>query len=262
MIPFSYSDYTISDKIDLTVIDIEHLTGEVESILDNSFVKICEGNSGSDLPTVKKLVANLYASKNDNWIMGATAEFFIHLYVGLCGFKQECLFLNLEEGSIKKGFDGYYSHNGIEWLMESKSGLIGNADVSHAAKVQLAMNDLENKVTGNDKKRKKGVPNNPWRNAYSHANLYDVGTAEKIRQNIKFLSDDFINGRFHSIDEFNTMPCGTVYLSGVWSPPSHQSVLAEIIAVSDKLKGKKIHAVCVTSKSINLFKSYIAQEAL
>lgn len=261
MIPFNYSDYKISDKINLTVIDIEHLTGEINSILDDNFVFICEGNSGSDLPTVKRLVTNLYASKNDNWIMGATAEFFVHLYVGLCGFKQECLFLNLEEGSIKKGFDGYYSQDGIEWLMESKSGLIGNANVSHAAKVQLAMNDLEDKVTGNDKKRKKGVPNNPWRNAYSHANLYDIGTAEKIRKNIKSLSDDFTNGRFHSIDEFNTMPCGTVYLSGVWNPPNHQSVLNEIKVVSDRLKGRKIHAICVTHKSIDLFKSYIAQGA-
>lgn len=90
MIPFSYSDYTVSDKIGLTVIDIEHLTGEVESILDDSFVKICEEDSGSDLSTVKKLVANLYVSKNYNWITGATAEFFVHLYVGPCGFKQEC----------------------------------------------------------------------------------------------------------------------------------------------------------------------------
>lgn len=256
MIPFSCSDYSISDKIDLTVIDIEHLTGEVESILDNHFVAICEGDSCSDLQTVKRLVANLYASKNDNWIMGATAELFVHLYVRLCGFKQECLFLNLEEGSIKKGFDGYYSHSGAEWVMESKSGMLNNVNVSHAAKVQLAMNDLEDKVTGNDKSSR----NNPWRNAYSHANLYDVGTAEKIRKNIKSLSDDFTNGRFHSIDEFNTMPCGTVYLSGVWNPPDHKSVLDEIKAVSYKLKGKKIHTICITHKSIDLFKSYIAQE--
>lgn len=259
MLPFNHSDYSISDKIDLTVIDIEYLTGEVESILDKNFVAICEGNSNSDLPTVKRLVTSLYASKDINWKMGATAEFFVHLYVGLCGFKQECLFLNLEEGSIKKGFDGYYSQNGLEWLMESKSGLIGNTDVSHAAKVQLAMNDLEDKVIGNTKKRKKGVPNNPWRNAYSHANLYNVGTAERIQKNIKSLSDDFTNGRFHSIDEFNTMPCGTVYLSGVWNPPDHQNVFDDITAVSNTLKGRKIHAICVTHKSIDLFMSYIAQ---
>lgn len=36
---------------------------------------------------------------------GAVAEFFVHLYLNILGLKQECLFLNLEENSIKKGFD-------------------------------------------------------------------------------------------------------------------------------------------------------------
>ncbi len=168
MIPFNHSDYKISSRIELTVIDIEDLTEDVQAILDKYFVKICEGNSGNDILTVKKSVKDLYSSKNNEWIMGATAEFFVHLYVLLCGFKQECLFLNLEEGSIKKGFDGYYSYNGVEWLMESKSGLIGHEGVSHAAKVKLAMNDLENKVAGRDSKGKKGVPNNPWKNAWTY----------------------------------------------------------------------------------------------
>ncbi len=126
MIPFNHSDYKISDKIDLTVIDIERLDGEIKTILDENFVAICEGTSGSNLSTVKKAVRDLYVKKGDTWVMGATAEFFVHLYIRLCGFKQECLFFNLEEGSIKKGFDGYYSLHGIEWMMESKSGLLGN----------------------------------------------------------------------------------------------------------------------------------------
>ena len=257
MIPFNCSNYSVSDKIELTVIDIEHLTGEMQFVLDSNFVSICEGNSTSSLNTVKKLVANLYDSKTESWIMGATAEFFVHLYVSLCGFKQECLFLNLEEGSIKKGFDGYYSKAGEEWLMESKSGLIGNENVTHAAKVQLAMTDLENKVTGTDKTHKRGIANNPWRNAYSHASQYDVGSAEKIRKNIKSLSDDFTNGVFHSISEFNTMPCGTIYLSGVWRPFEHKNILDEIKGIADKLKGKRIHVICITHKSIEIFKSYL-----
>lgn len=261
MIPFKHTKYKISDKIELTIIDIEHLTGDVEKILDENFVYICEGNSGTDLATTKKAVSNLYASKKDKWRMGATAEFFVHLYIRLCGFKQECLFLNLEEGSIKKGFDGYYSKDNVEWLMESKSGSINSVGVSCASKVQVAMRDLEEKVTGKTKSGHNGTPNNPWRNAYSHASQYDVGTGDKIRKNIKSLSDDFTNGRFHSIDEFNAMPCGTVYLSGTWDPPEHRSVVEDIQAISDELKGKKVHAVCVTQKSVDLFICYINQGA-
>ncbi len=192
--------------------------------------------------------------------MGATAEFFVHLYIRLTGFKQECLFLNLEENSIKKGFDGYYSRDGLEWLMESKAGSIESEDITHAKKVVLAMSDLSAKVSGRDIGGKKELPNNPWQEAYSHASQYDVGTAEKIRKNIKELADDFTNGKFRSIEEFNTMPCGAIFLSGVWSQPDHDSIKRDIEHISGKLKGKNVHVICVTHQSIELFEKYIETE--
>lgn len=260
MLPFNIEEYTISDNTILTIIDIMQIDEEAKSILDENFVLICEGNSGSRLSTVKTHVKKLYSTKNEEWIMGATAEFFIHLYIRLTGFKQECLFLNLEENSIKKGFDGYYSKDGIEWLMESKAGSMQSKSVSHAGKVTLAMNDLSAKVSGRDKSGKKELPNNPWREAYAHASQYDVGTADNIRKNIKKLADDFTNGRFRSIEEFNTMPCGTVFLAGVCSQPDHDDIRKNIKQISDKLKGKQVHAICVTHRSTELFVKYIESE--
>lgn len=259
MIPFDCSHHDISPSVKLTIIDVEELSRPVLQVLDDHFVSICEGASGSDISTVKKHVVKLFDEKKPNWVMGATAEFFIHLYLKLLGFKQECLFLNLEEYSIKKGFDGYYSKDGIEWLMESKSGSIQSDGISHADKVHEAMRDLEDKVLGRSKKKK---VNNPWRNAYSHASHYDVGTAEKIRKNIKALSDDFTAGRFHKIEEFNTIPCGTIFLSGVWSPPNHQKIYESICNLSGKLKGKSVHAICITQTSVELFKQYIKEDTL
>ena len=185
MIPFVVKEYTFSERAVLTIIDIENINEVVKATLDEYFVPICEGNSGSNLSTVKTRVRNLFATKEYEWIMGATAEFFVHLYIRLTGFKQECLFLNLEENSIKKGFDGYYSKDGQEWLMESKAGSIDSKGISHADKVTLAMNDLSKKVSGKDKSGKKKLPNNPWQEAYAHASQYDVGTAANIRKNIK-----------------------------------------------------------------------------
>jgi hypothetical protein len=257
MIPFDCSHYNISSNTKLTVIDIKELSKPLIQILDEHFVSICEGDSGADIRTVKKYVVKLFEEKQATWIMGATAEFFIHLYMKLLGFKQECLFLNLEEYSIKKGFDGYYSQDGIEWLMESKSGSICSQGVSHAGKVYEAMQDLEDKVLGKSKKKK---ANNPWRNAYAHASHYDVGAAEKIRKNIKALSDDFTLGRFHKIDEFNTIPCGTIFLAGVWNPPDHDKIHKDICNLSDKLKGKSVHVICITQASVDLFKQYIGED--
>lgn len=257
MSPFNISTEKIADNIELVIIDIEDLSADILEVLDSNLVSICEGSSGTDLRTVKKYVSDLYVTKDDNWIKGATAEFFIHLYIKLIGFKQECLFLNLEEGSIKKGFDGYYSDNGVEWIMESKSGDISSVGGTHSEKVILAMSDLEKKVGGKDKSRGKKIPNNPWRNAYSHASLYDVGTSEKIRKNIKRLSDDFINGKFYDVSQFNTMPCGTIFLNGIWNPPTHQEITESIKNISNKLKGKQINVICVTQKTVDMFVKYI-----
>lgn len=259
MVPFTKTDVIVSPNLEITVIDIDDLNDKIIKVIDDNFVSICEGDSDSELLVVKKYVVDLFASKESKWIMGATAEFFVHLYMNLSGFKQECLFLNLEEGSIKKGFDGYYSLNGEEWLMESKSGSIDTKGISHKNKVEEAMGDLINKVGGKDKTGKKKIPNNPWRNAYSHASHYDVGSADAIRKNIKALSNDFIKGIFHSIEEFNTIPCGTIFLSGVWTYYKRDEIVEDIKTISQKLKGKKVHAICVTHKSIDLFLEYIKQ---
>ena len=80
---------------------------------------------------------------------------------------------------------------------------------------------------------------------------------KKIRENIKRLSDDFTNGKFRTIEEFNTMPCGTIFLSGVWIQPDHNRILKDIALISDKLKGKQVHVICVTHRSTDLFMRYI-----
>lgn len=260
MLPFVVEEQSIASNAVLTIIDIEKINDEMKTVLDTNFVLICEGNSGSTLTTVKNHVKRLFYSKDTRWIMGAVAEFFVHLYIRLNGFKQECLFFNLEENSIKKGFDGFYSKDGQEWIMESKAGFCNSQSVTHARKILLAMDDLSTKVSGRNSNGKKELPINPWREAYNHASQYDVGTAESIRKNIKKLSDDFTNGRFRSIEEFNTMPCGTIFLSGIWTQPDHDIIRKQIENISDKLKGKQVHAICVTHCSVNHFIEYVETE--
>lgn len=112
------------------------------------------------------------------------------------------------------------------------------------------MTELTDKVSG-------GKKNNPWKNAYSHASHCDVGTAEDIRKSIKKLSDDFTKKIFCNIDEFNTMPCASIFLSGIWNPKEADDILHEIEKITDCLKGNRIHVVCVTHKSVETFLEYI-----
>lgn len=75
MIPLAFTEHTISSKMVLTIIDIDDITDPIKEVLDKNFVLICEGNSGSDLATVKTHVKNLFSTKQPDWIMGATVEF-------------------------------------------------------------------------------------------------------------------------------------------------------------------------------------------
>jgi hypothetical protein len=183
---FKTTTQSINSNVVIHIIDIDDINSDLKLFIDEHFVNICEGDSGSYLEQVKRIVLDFLSSKDLNTKMGATAEFFLHLYLKLLGYKQECLYLNLEEGSIKKGFDGYYSLNDIEeYIMESKSGSSSTNGISHPSKIKEAYNDLKNSLAGTKSN------NNSWKNAYNHASHIDVKTANKIRKNIKKLSDEF-----------------------------------------------------------------------
>ena len=102
MAPFVFEEYVISDNAVLTIIDIENIDEATKAALDANFVLICEGNSGSSLSTVKMRVRNLFSSKNPEWIMGATAEFFVHLILGSLDLSKNAYFLTLRRIQLRR----------------------------------------------------------------------------------------------------------------------------------------------------------------
>ena len=240
---------SLGDDNYLHIINIKEIDTELSTLIDKSIVKICEGKSDTDIKTIKKrLVAFLTPKRGTTTEMGAIAEFFSHLYLTAIGFKQEFLFFNLEEGSIKKGFDGYYSLEDEEWIFESKSGKITSNNVSHKSKINEAYSDLQNKISGN-------VKNNPWQNAYNHASI--VGSVENIRENLKKLSQDFTNGNHPDINNFNVIPGSTIFLEGTWKSIDSASLEPKIKNMITKYKFKKINVVCINKTSIDLFWDYL-----
>ena len=249
----------LKKQIPVTIIDIKELSQDLIKTLDKYIISICEGKSDNELKIVKLTLLQFFENKSDKIKIGAIAEFFIHLYIHEIGYKQECLFRNLEENSIKKGFDGFYSTiEGYTWIMESKAGMVDDTSkITHSSKVLLAMNDLIDKVSGQNKGQSNNLPNNPWNNAYNHASNVDVDTDEKIRKYLKNLSNEFVQGQFHSIEEFNVMPCGTIFLTGIWNQYNHDSIMSDLESIIDKLKGKNIHIICVTQLSKEIFLKYL-----
>ena len=77
-------------------------------LFDKYLVSIYEGKKhASTIELTKRRIIKTFKTKlgNTNWIIGSTAEIYIHLLLNVLNYNQECLYQNLEENSIKKGFD-------------------------------------------------------------------------------------------------------------------------------------------------------------
>lgn len=243
----------ITGDIELHVIDFKLLTDDKIKLLDSNIVGICEGESDSTVIQVKKNFFKFLSTKDERTILGAIAEFFVHLYLNENGFKQEFLFFNLEEGSIKKGFDGYFSKDNEEYIVESKSGKSSTKNISHKSKIKKAYDDVKTNVEGTSKKG----TNNPWKNAYNHASHIDVQCKGTIRKKIKALSDLFDSGEFREVDEFNIIPCSTIFLDGVWDDGFSTDILNLDIEFLAGIKAKTTRMICITKNSSDKFIEYL-----
>lgn len=247
-----FKEYKLENNVFINIIEITEITDSLRKLMDENLSIICEGKPERDIKIIKKALRKTFKSKQIIWQMGAIAEFFIHLIINLMEYKQECLFINLEENQIKKGFDGLYTKNDEMWIMESKAGSIDTKNITHKKKLQEAINDLKFKFSNKTK-------NNPWRNAYHHASVIEFRNYSILKK-IEKLSDDYIDDKEHSIDEFNVIPSATIFFNDMEFLFKEDMIFLEIKNLIEKFKFKKAHIICISQKSINLFKKYIEIE--
>ncbi|WP_440886079.1 hypothetical protein [Vibrio campbellii] len=243
---------SISPKKFLHVIDVEVIEGDLRILLDKHFVSICEGDSTSELQLVKKRLLKFLQTKNEGTQMGAVAEFFVHLFLNQENYKQEFLLLNLEENSIKKGFDGVFTKDSEIYLVESKSGSILSKEISHKAKLKTAFSDITKYVSGQSEKGN----NNPWRNAYNHASHCDVRSKRNIRDKIRDLRDMYDNEIYTKVEDYNVIPCSTIFLNSVWDNDKNLEILNDCDFI-DEFDALSIIAICITKTSLNNFFQYL-----
>jgi hypothetical protein len=217
--------------------------------MDKKLGKLTYGDEGGDIKRVKRRIIKFLTPKKDTDLeIGAVAEFFVHLYLSKCGLRPKFLISNLEENSLKKGFDGLYIYKDEEWLCESKSGSLVSKSVDHGSKVREAYKGLKDKLAGKD-------PNNPWSNALRHAQI--AGAEKNIQKKILALSDQFEDNQFHKIDDFNVIPCSTVYLDGKPENLTPQHIEEKIKKMLPSLSCKGIRIICITKQSVDAFWTYL-----
>lgn len=255
---FNSNVIKLLNHVEIHLIHIDEINIRLKTYLDFKIVEICEGAGGAKISEIKLRLIEFLESKNVNTEIGAISEFFIHLYLNHLGYNQECMFFNLEERSIKKGFDGFYTMNNEEWIVESKSGLITTSKMAHQLKIKEAYSDLHAKLKG-EVSSSGTYMNDPWKNAYNHASHADVGTEKSLREKIKKYSREYTERIFHDISEFNIIPSSTIFYNDNldWVKSDLTQLSEEIISFFDLKTIKKVTAVCISKKTKQMFWDYL-----
>lgn len=256
--PFICYKDTLSDNSLFYFFSLDLEEAAQKELLDKYIVSIYNGKKhDSTIELTKKRINHTFKTKlgNMKWLMGATAEIYIHFLMNVLDYNQECLYQNLEENSIKKGFDGVYtdSENKI-WILESKSGANTTENISHLNKIKEAFDDLTFKLSGTSETE----PNDPWENALHHAD--STTTTEDIKKKIQKLSEDYIKDIPHTISEYNIIPCGTVFIVSENASDDFNDVRIIKDQINDYFKDidlKNMIVICSTQKSYKSFLDYL-----
>ncbi len=201
--------YTLSDKSNLFVVNVKEDKVELKRHLDLYLTLAYANRDKSDLKIVKKELFLFLTNKTEITRIGAIAELLVHLFLREQGYDQACLMENLEESSIKKGFDGLYENDTFFWVVESKSGQLNGTLMKHKDKISIAYNDLKSKIEGTQKKVANGY--NPWKNAYSHAKAAD--RKNDLLDKLRLLSNDYTLKKYKQIKDFKIIPSSTLFYS-------------------------------------------------
>ncbi|KTS01274.1 hypothetical protein [Pantoea dispersa] len=206
---------------------ISNFSDELKLALKNHLTRICHGETHSRSgyamyrykPTVEAFLER-YEKKSANTQKGMIGEFLSHIIINelLDNFETASPFFNLEEKSIKKGFDLllYSTSDHKVWITEVKSGeLHKGKDANETSQVLLntAYSDLKTRLNENEM--------NHWANAMNaasiaisqHRNYKDVvldllaTEGEKTSEKKSTSTDNcvfFISSLFHNI-KFKTI---------------------------------------------------------
>lgn len=249
----------INSNITLHFFHIEEITPKLEEIIDNTIISICRWPKyTTTVQTQKNVLKKLLEMKIWTTLeLWHISEFFIHLYLNYIWFHQECLYQNLEEWWIKKWFDGYYSYNNKEWLVESKSWTM-NGKITHKTKTEEAYIDIWKKVSW-ENLNSKWEPISPWFNAYNHAT--SACSSKSLLNNLNKLSEEFNEWIFYNISEFNIVTVSTIFKD--WKSifinwiEDYQSIKDEITSWLIWKNIKDGHIICTTQRTKDILINYL-----
>lgn len=202
---------------DILIKNITELTSEDETYIVENLVEISKGrNSNYNLYTIVVKMLQFLENQTEKIRYGAISEFFVLKTLKEEKFRQEYCFRNLEENSIKKGFDGVFLKENVLWLMESKS----TKTESHEININKAYSGIKNQIEGKTK-------NDPWENAVNHAKT--AGSKKDIIGKLTDLSIKHTSGKFSELQTSNIILGSTVIKNNIDSSALDKNKLMKYI---------------------------------
>jgi hypothetical protein len=178
----------IQKSVDQSVLHIviESFTSDLENLIRSSLNSICFGQLGitqnSKAYSYEKTIKHFYErfkGKTEKTQKGMIGELVTHFFImkEMTHLKATSPFFNMEEMSIRKGFDVlYFQEDGeLIWLSEVKSGgsKKGSGKEKTNALIAAAKKDIQAKLSSGSRSL--------WQNAVNAANASMVGSSAKDR---------------------------------------------------------------------------------
>lgn len=246
----------LDERVTFHFLNLEDYSPRLLAYIEQNIHYIWNGDNEAmesleDLKVTKQELLDTIKNKVQEQKIGWVAEFICHLYIRANAFKQHFLFSNLEEKGMKKGFDGLYLKDDLFFILESKSSLESTTTATHNSNISEAYNDLKKKIEGVN------PTNNPWKNAYNHANSRSINYNDTISKSLKKLSHDYVNANYTLIENYNIIPSSTIYLGDRFNTIDNNTLIKKIESLISTYSFKSLEVICVNKKSINNFINYL-----
>ncbi|MBO0420051.1 hypothetical protein JZO80_07720 [Vagococcus fluvialis] len=237
------------DNLDLIISNIEELSDEEKEYISESLVEISQGrDSFYSIQTISKKINSFLKKQDTKTVNGAISEFILVCLLRKNNFSQEYCFRNLEENSIKKGFDGLYLKNDIVWLAESKStATLNQHKNSHKHTIDLGYKGLCNQISGK-------TTNDPWENAVSHT--IAAKSERTLISQLTKLSEDYMDNKYVEIEQQNIILGSTIITSKINDIEKNKNEIEKLL---DKHKVNQELVVIINLTTNELFLDFFKE---
>lgn len=242
--------------IEIYLIHVGDMYDQFKNFLNENLSSICKGEYHiNDFKYVKmELKEFLEGKKSDpNKLMGSISELYAHLFFKSQGFSNKFVYLNLEENSMKKGFDGYFVKDDISWILDSKSGNHTTVNISHRNKLLEAHRSAKSQILGE-------TNNNPWKNAFNHANNGDVRAERSLLQTIQTFSNKYMDKNYILPQELNVILSSTIFWFDQWREQPITNLISDLKDIEKNFEFDKTIIFCSNQKTYEDFLNYLEEE--